>query len=237
MKKILITVILMLAATSILVAQQKTVEKRFSTSNNQTLTLELKYGASITIEACDRNEINFAADVEINGGRLNELLKFTFDEQSNQLAITTDFNLDQPFESDVEDCPDQAYSTNIQKNDDKKVVRCSDINYKLFVPANINIAVESISADIELINFKVPIQAKSIGGFVDLSWPDGNPADFELKTISGEAFTDIEGLQFPDGRKTLPIVGYNIEAMIGGNGPQVSLESVSGNIYLRQTKS
>ncbi len=96
---------------------------------------------------------------------------------------------------------------------------------------------ESISADMEFIDLSGPIRAKSISGFVDVSWPSGRPADIDIKTVSGEAFTNIDELHFENRKDHIPIVGYKLKGKIGSGGRKVSLESVSGNIYLRNGQS
>lgn len=232
-KYTLLTLTLFLLATATF-GQQRTVEKNFNVINSQKLNLDLKFGKNITINSWDKKEVAFKATIEINQGKLNKALELDFDEQNNMLTIAADFNKQLLKTGRAEDCSDSDNHTLSWSNDSEQVRVCSNINYELFVPTNIDLTVETISGDIKLVNLAGPIHAKSISGFVDLSWPSNRPARFNLKTISGEAFTNIEELSFSNKKKNIPLVGYKIEAAINGGGPTVSLESISGNIYLRK---
>ena len=173
--------------------------------------------------------------IEINGGKLNNALELTYD-QDEGLLIASDYNEENLKEGRREDCPDQ-YSRYSWNNDDDHHVVCSNIRYELKVPRNINLDVESISGNIELVGLTGPVRAKTISGYVDLSWPAGNSADINIKTISGEAFTNLDNLKFRNKKPNIPIVGYKLRGSIGTGGPEVSLESVSGNVYLREAKT
>ncbi|MGK7371730.1 MAG: hypothetical protein ACNS64_16075, partial [Candidatus Halalkalibacterium sp. M3_1C_030] len=100
----------------------------------------------------------------------------------------------------------------------------------------IHLNVESISSNIELIGLKGPVNAKSISGFVDLSWAETNSADLSVKTISGEVYSGLDQLSLSNRKGDAPLVGYEIRGSIGSGGPRVSLESISGNIYLRKAE-
>lgn len=239
MKNLIVTLISMLALTQVGMAQQRVVEKKFRADEDTRVELDLKFGETIHIQAWNKNEIAFKANVTINNGKLNDALELTFDKQTGKLHIASDFDKDQLKAGRREDCPqgEHSYSTYSWNGGDGSYVVCSEITYELFVPSDIALDVESISGNIELINIAGPIRAKSISGFVDLSWPGGQPALVDLKTISGEVYTDIDDLQLLNKKDHIPLVGYKINGKIAGGGPRVSLESISGNIYLRKAKS
>lgn len=236
MKKILYLSLTLLIYWNTVQAQQRTVSKQFDVGADQKLELNLKFGDSIVIEAWDQNKVSFNADIEINGGKLNEALQLDFNEQSDGLHVTADYDQNKLKSGKASDCPNSDYSTYNWSDNSRSNVVCSNITYKLFVPANIDITVESISGNIELVGVAGPVRAKSISGFVDLSWPSGKPADINLKTISGEAFTNVEELQLINKKDHIPLVGYTIKGKIRSGGPAVSLESISGNIYLRESQ-
>lgn len=236
MKRLMLLSITLLFIITPAVAQQRIVEKSFTVDGNQLLQLDLKFGETITVKAWDKNVVSFKANIEINRGKLNDALALDFDEQNGQLKISADYNHEMLKEGRLEDCPDRYSSYYLNSDVEGSYVICSEITYTLFVPANIKLNAETISGDIELIDLTGPIRAKSISGFVDLSWPDGKPADVNIKTISGEAFTDIEALELTNKKDHIPLVGYKINGKIGTGGPLVSLESISGNIYFRKGK-
>ena len=217
-------------------AQQRTVERSFTVSQDEPLELDLDFGNTITVNAWDKNRVEFVAVIEINSGRLNDALELDF-KQDNGLRIASDYNEDKLKAGRRFDCPD-SYSRNSwnSDNDDHYVV-CSNISYELRVPRDVDLDVESISADINLVGLAGPIRAKSISGYVDLSWSSGKPADIDIKTVSGEAFTNLDDLHFDNKKPHIPIVGYKLKGRIGSGGPAVSLESVSGNVYLRKANT
>lgn len=191
-KNILLTLSFFLLA-AVTFGQQRTVEKNFTVSNSQKLELDLKFGQNITINSWDKDEVAFKASIEINQAKLNEALELDFDEQKNVLTIGADFNKQLLKTGRAEDCTGSDNHTISWNNDSDQVRVCSNINYELFVPANIDIAVETISGDIELLNLAGPIHAKSISGFVDLSWPSNRPGSFNLKTILGKPSPILKG--------------------------------------------
>lgn len=217
-------------------AQQRVVEKNFSVDNHGKIDLDLKFGQAITVKAWDRDEVSFRALIEINSGRLNDALMLEFEEENEGLSVVADYDKERIEEGKPEDCPERRYSTYSWNDNGSHTVVCSNIVYEIFVPRNANLSVESISSDIELISLQGPIKAKSISGFVDLSWPERRGAELSMKTISGEVFSGLENLTLNNRKRGVPLVGYQLRGSIGSGGPRVSLESISGNIYVRKER-
>lgn len=212
--------------------QSRVVERTFAIDRDDQINLDLRFGEIITIKSWNRNDVSFKADIEINQGKLNDALLLDFDHENGRLEIDADYDEQMLKKGSCGDCPDSNYTRYNWNNGDGYVV-CSKITYEIFVPRNADLNVESISGDIELVDLVGPIRAKSISGFVDLSWPSGRSANIDIKTVSGEAYTNLDELQF-NNQKSMPMVGYDLKGRIGDGGPRVSLESVSGNIYLRR---
>ena len=233
MIKVIVISILLCLNAALSVAQQRVVERSFSVNGQESVELDLKFGESITVKAWDRNEVSFRAVIEINSGKLNDALVLDFSQNDKGLSVAAEFDRVRIREGRRADCPNKSYSTYSLNDDEESSVVCSNIIYELRVPADIHLNVESISSNIELIGLKGSVKAKSISGFVDLSWPENTGADLYFKTISGEVYSGIESLNL-DNRKKAPLVGYELRGSIGSGGPPVSLESISGNIYLRK---
>lgn len=237
MKNKLLLLCMVWAVAQVTFAQPRVVEKTFQVDPDQQISLNLKFGEQILIRAWDKNEVAFKATININRGKLNEALQLGFDEQDARLNITSEYDKEMLKTGRREDCPENGYSTYSWNGKDGHAMVCSKITYEVYVPEGADLAVESISGNIELVDVTGPVRAKSISGFVDLSWPQGKPATIDMKTISGEAYTDMDGLQISNEKEHIPLVGYKINGTIGGGGARVSLESVSGNIYLRSAQS
>jgi hypothetical protein len=94
--------------------------------------------------------------------------------------------------------------------------------------------VRSVSGDVKLNQVGGnAIEAVSISGDVDLSWPPAKAAELSLKSISGEVYAD-PAVSFSN-LKQRSYVGYQLHGSYGsGNGPLVKLESVSGDIFFRK---
>lgn len=235
MKKLILLTVFVCGSLMQAVAQDRVEERSFEVSPDEQVRLDLRFGETIDINAWDRDEVAFKAVIEINGGKLNDALELEYDQDVG-LKIASDYNEEKLKEGRREDCPDHYSRYNWSNDDDYRVVS-SKIRYELKVPRNINLDVETISGDIELVGLIGPVRAKSISGYVDLSWPAGSSADISVKTVSGEAFTNLDNLNFKNKKPHVPLVGYELIGSIGAGGPEVSLESVSGNVYLRKAKT
>jgi hypothetical protein len=94
--------------------------------------------------------------------------------------------------------------------------------------------VRTVSGDVKLKQVSgSAIEAVSISGDVDLSWPPAQAAELSLKSISGEVYAD-PAVSFSN-LKQRSYVGYQLHGSYGtGGGPLVKLESVSGDIFFRK---
>jgi len=232
MKKTLVLLLALFFAAGTAYSQQRVVQKSFDADENKRIELDLKFGENITVRAWDKKEVSFTAVIEINNGKLNDALLLDFDERISSLYVSSDYNKKLIRKGRREDCDDH-YSTYTWNNGDNHAV-CSHITYEIHVPGNADLVIESISSDIELVGVKGSIRAKSISGFIDLSWPSQAGAQLSMKTVSGEVYSGLENLKLINKKEGTPLVGYALKGSIGGGGPRVSLESVSGNIYLRE---
>lgn len=214
-------------------AQQRIVEKVLSAGSNDHVKLNLQFGEHITIKGWDKNEVSFRAVVEINSGKLNDAFVANYVEDNQGVRIETDFDQDKLEDGRASDCPDRKYSS-YSWNDGNQFV-CSNITFEVHVPRKSDLELETISADIELFDLEGPIEAQSISGYVDLSWPEINGADISMETVSGEAYSNLDNLSFKNRQEELPLVGYELRGVIGSGGPRIRLESVSGDVYLRKT--
>lgn len=112
---------------------------------------------------------------------------------------------------------------------------CSTINYEISLPRKAALRVETINGNINIQGATSPVWAKSISGFVDMSWPGSKGATVAMKTITGEVYSDL-AIDFKNKRPKNPIVGYLLEGTLLSGGPEVRLESISNDVYLRKSK-
>ncbi len=97
----------------------------------------------------------------------------------------------------------------------------------------------SLSSDINVVFSSVsqnsPTDVVSTSGDVDVSIPGNTKGNFQLKTVSGEVYTDLD-FEFGEGEKSANFwgSGMSAEATLNGGGVQINLKSISGDIFIRK---
>jgi hypothetical protein len=96
------------------------------------------------------------------------------------------------------------------------------------------VSVRSVSGDVKLNGLSgSALEATTVSGDVDLTWPPAKPAELSLKSITGEVYAD-PAVSFSN-LKAKSYVGYQLHGSYGaGGGPLVKLESVSGDVFFRK---
>lgn len=96
------------------------------------------------------------------------------------------------------------------------------------------LTVRSVSGDVKLRNLaSAAVEATTVSGDVDLSWPPATAAALSMKTVTGEVYAD-PAVTFSN-LKARSYVGYELHGSYGsGPGPLVKLESVSGDVFFRK---
>ncbi|WP_375435661.1 hypothetical protein [uncultured Hymenobacter sp.] len=218
---------------------QKVIEKKAAVSAGQRVVLNLKFGNAIRIRPATDGQLHLRATVNINENKLNDALLLTLSETGSDITVTADLDKNALRAAQPGDCPPNRSTTNYfgswDKGSGKNAGVCTEINYEITLPAGADVRVNTISGNIDVVGLTGPLDAKSISGFVDVSWPPAKGAAVALKTITGEVYTDQE-VAF-ENRKENPIVGYQLRgALASGNGPLLKLESISGDVFFRKPK-
>lgn len=211
---------------------QKIIEKKLPFSANQTVNLNLKFADSIQIRYWDKAEVSVRIAVTINGGKLNDALRVETSSTSDEIMVKTDFDQELIKQGKAEDCPGNHSTWQSDKNGTRHYI-CSDVNYTLYLPREAKLKVESINGNIDIQGASGAVYAKSISGFVDLTWASKKGVNLAMKTITGEVYSDL-AIDFKGKIAKSPIVGYLLEGTVNGGGPEVRLESISNNIYVRK---
>ncbi|RNI32494.1 hypothetical protein EFA69_04005 [Rufibacter immobilis] len=221
-------------------AQKKVVEKTFALPASKKVNLNLPFANDVKLTAWDKNEALVKVCYEINGGKLNEAFVLRFEDAKDQLNVLADLRqeLFKDVESDSINCPD-GYRSNFGNYNTKTgratSFACTRIDYEIFLPRHANVTLETITGDVEARGLTGPIQAKSISGFVDIDWPTQQGAAVQLKTITGEVYSDLE-IALHEQRPEAPLVGYDLNGKLKEGGPVVRLESISNDVYFRRKK-
>lgn len=216
---------------AILPAQaQRVVEKTLNYQSGQKVEFDLPFGQTIQISGWDKNEVALVAKVNINSNKLNDAYLLDVIETSDALTFKSGFDEEKLKGGSAEDCPEGSSYQNYSKNG--CACTCSEIFYELKVPKKAEVNLKSISADVEATGMEGPSDIKTISGFIDFTWPKQKDAELELKSVTGELYTDLD-FDVLNQKKTPPIVGYKIKGKNGNGGTRLALETISSNIYLR----
>ncbi len=246
MRRLLFLLLLIAAASSVqAVFAQKIVEKSANLAAGQRVYLNLRQASKIRIRNGASGSLTLKASVSINQNKLNDALLLTMEQTGEEVKLSSEFDKKMLRDAQPGDCPNggayygDTYVTNAKNggardhDGDTGNQVCAVIDYEITVPANVVLRVSTISGDIDIAGLTGAIDAKSISGFVDVTWPDNQGAELALKTITGEVYTDQDIAFDPEPRKN-PIVGYLVKGTLRGSGPLVRLESISNDVYFRK---
>lgn len=217
-------IIISIFLASVAHAQEKEIKKSFSYDSGQEIVLNLKFADLIKIEGWDKYEVVLEASVNVNNGTMNNIHRIEFTENHEEIRVSTDFG-------DHQDVYTECDGTFVGEGKSRSI--CSEIYYTIKVPENGKLFVESISGDVEIVKFKGDLYAKTISGFIDLSWVQQEGADILMQTVTGELYTDVD-IQFTNKKEIAPMVGYELRGNISGGGKRLHLESISNDIFLRR---
>lgn len=99
------------------------------------------------------------------------------------------------------------------------------------------IVAHSLSSDLEVIfsslNQSLPSSITSTSGDIDVTIPSSTKGVFKMATLSGGVYTDLDFDLGEDADKR-SFMGQSATGKLNGGGVEVSLKSVSGDIYVRK---
>lgn len=101
------------------------------------------------------------------------------------------------------------------------------------------VTASSTSGDVEIefseLSQANPTSISLVSGFIDITMPANSNANFNLSSISGEVYTDLDIALDGQNDNNMSRLGGGgqINGTLNGGGVEVSLKSISGDIYLR----
>lgn len=198
---------------------QKIIEKHIDFSQKDLIALNIQIADSIRIITWNKNEVYVKASIDINDNKDNDLYRMTFGDSGNTVAVLAKI-------ADRE-------KTNRGWNE-KCNCYCmqSEIYCDIYIPENVNFSIESINANITITGKTAAVRAKSISGFIDLAVDPQRKADLKLNTITGTVYSDLA----VNASRNTRAVGTKVSDMVNGGGKPISLETISGDIFLRKER-
>lgn len=197
---------------------QKIIEKHMDFSNKDLISLNIQIADSIRILTWNKNEVYVKTSIDINDNKDNDIYQMTFDDAGSTVAVLAKIK-------DEEGSRRRNYNNNCCCYE-------SHIYCDVYIPENANISVESINGNITITGRTAAIRAKSISGFIDLSVDPARKADLRLNTITGTVYTDLA----VNANRSSRSVGTKISDLVNGGGKPISLETISGDIFLRKVE-
>lgn len=197
---------------------QETFEKKVDLKNNQAINLDLKFAENIIVKTWEKKQLFIKAIVEHNFKEPLEYNLLEFNTTSELKIEEKIINLEKT----------KTFSNGSSHN--RNCVNL-DILYEVYIPANYELSINSISGNIEVKQMENKLKLETISGFVDVSINPSNKYDLKCSTISGSIYSD---LSFDDDEMNREIVGSKINTRINGGGKKLYLKSISGDIFIRK---
>lgn len=224
-----LTFLMSLVVTQALFAQADVLEKTYPFTN-QHLDIDIDLGTDLTVKAWSKNEIYVKITYEVNGGEDNEALRIDIDDYNDRLSL--DLDLDKRKLSDSDDC---CCRGDQRTRWDRGKSTCLDVKVEVMIPRTATVAVETITSNVTISGMISDIEVETVTGVIDLTWEKETGADINLKTVTGDLYTNMKFDSKRD--KGLPsISGRNVKGTYKGGEKEVQLETVTGAIYLRKTE-
>ncbi|AMM52758.1 hypothetical protein TH61_05045 [Rufibacter sp. DG15C] len=104
------------------------------------------------------------------------------------------------------------------------------------------IVAQSISGNVNIkyasVDQKQPNVISTVSGKVDITLPSNTKANFNLKSLQGEIYTDFDMNLKKENKSDLNMIGGggNIEGKTNGGGVDITIISISSDIYIRKKK-
>lgn len=209
----------LLFCLSLNISQAQTEVKKNMPFEGQTkLRLNFPFANDIVLKTWDKNEVQVVAIVSINNGEDDDI--FALKSSSNSSSIRVEMDME----------------FWVEQTKDKRKRNCwnSDIQYTVYFPSELSIEAETISGNYSLDYYGKESHFKTISGDIDVTVNDNLGFDFEVKTISGEVYTDLD-ISYPNGKRGLrQVVGIDVKGQVNDGGEPLDMETISGNIFLRK---
>lgn len=113
----------------------------------------------------------------------------------------------------------------------------SQVGDLVFVDVTGPIVAHTLSSDLEVIfssvNQAFPSSITSTSGDIDVTLPSETKGTFRMATVSGGIYTDLDFDLGEDANKRR-IMGQSATGKLNGGGVEVSIKTISGDIYARK---
>lgn len=214
-------------------SQSEVYEKTVPLSGKR-VVIDAELVDQIKVSNWDQNEVGVKITYAVNDGELNDAVEISLDESSGRIRLEVELDERKIESSEYEGCDDK-HSMNWGKNGRRNSV-CLDILVEVKLPQNADLDVESVIGDLLIDGSYKELHAKTVTGDINLTWPENEGADVEIKTVNGAIYTnhDFESKNKHEG---LPLISaHEVQASLGKGGKYITLETVTSDIYFKKSK-
>ncbi|SDL26021.1 hypothetical protein SAMN05421823_10540 [Catalinimonas alkaloidigena] len=201
---------------------QKQIEQTYAVKPTTEVKLDLPFATTIAVTPGQPGAVVFQASVSINDGQDDDAFQYRVTQTDDRLSL----------ESEIENLKELSR----QHYHDRNVYSADDdwlrIYITLQVPPRQSVYLRTISGDVELDHNGGPLDVQSVGGDVELRIAESQSARFDLKTIGGEIFTNLDLPTQPQSGRFQ--VGAQYEGDWHGGQVPITLASTGSNLYIRK---
>ncbi|MGV3540839.1 MAG: DUF4097 family beta strand repeat-containing protein [Rufibacter sp.] len=105
-------------------------------------------------------------------------------------------------------------------------------------PVVANTTAGSIKVVFSAVDQGKPSAISAVAGDIDITLPANTKANFKLKSLQGEIYTDFDMDVKREGKTDMALIGGggNIDGKTNGGGVEISVQSITSDIFIRKKK-
>jgi len=243
MKAIIAVVLTALLAPTPDFAQTQ-INKSIPVSAGQTVLLHFDYPEMVRVSTWDKNEVSVQGTVSINNGESDDAFELFTSSSGNTVSVRNEIknlkSLPQRYTiidgSQKITFKDRAELKKYQEQNGRQydVMSCGvdmEIVLEIKVPRNVKTKVESVYGMVEIKDFTGPLDVEATYGGVDAALTERSIGLISAETNYGNIYTNFDSKFGGEGSDKH--FHTNVSAK-PGSGPEYSLESKYGNVYIRK---
>lgn len=187
---------------------QKVIEKTISVNQNTPIKIQLDF-PDLKLSTWDKPDIYIKSTVTINKNKDNDRFLLLTEDKEGQCIIRDSI------------VPERTGNSNNM-----------DLKMEIFIPKNSNLTIINTFGKVEIPKYQGALKVNNQFGLTDVTLTESNVGKLDLTNSFGKIYSDF---------KVQPIVKeskqfHKVLTAKPGNGPDCSITSKFGNIYLRKEK-
>lgn len=231
MKRI-ISLIGLLVLTSGSITAQRIVERTITPDKGAEISLDFDFADSIDVQTWNKNEVYVKATVTINDNEDNDAFVLEVDDHGWYLEIASKIK-------DMDKLSRKGRTVIKKSSGDEVISRGRSVDLSLrflvYTPESYDLEISTISGDILVRGRPGQLDLKTISGFIDLALPSRYQANIDMSTVTGSMYSGFTfDREKKDGMRHYGRRDYT--ASLNGGGTDLKLETISGDIFLREIK-